>query len=104
MIHDAGAVLAAGTDSFGDPLMGALEMELLVNNCNFTPMQAVVAATRNGAEACFIGGKTGTVEAGKYADIIVIDGDPLADIKILQDVAKIKMVMLEGTVSINRGL
>lgn len=103
-IHDAGAVLAVGTDSFGDPQMCALEMELLIDNCNFTPMQAIVAATKNGAQACFIGDQTGTIETGKSADIIIVDGDPLADIKILQDVHKIKLVMLDGAICINRGL
>ena len=104
MIHDAGAVLALGTDSFGDSQMGALEMELLVKNCGFTPMQIITATTKNGAEACFIDDQTGTLEQGKFADIIVVDGDPLADIKIFQDVDKIKMVILEGTICVNRGL
>ena len=72
--------------------------------CGFTPMEAIVAATKHGAEACFMGDKTGTIETGKYADIIVVDGNPLTDIKILQDVDKIKIVMLEGTVCVNRGL
>jgi imidazolonepropionase-like amidohydrolase len=104
MVHDAGAILAVGTDSFGDSQMGALEMELLVKHCGFTPMQVIRAATKNGAEACFVGDKTGTIQKGKFADIIVIDGDPLADIKIFQDIDKVKMVMLEGTICINRGL
>jgi imidazolonepropionase-like amidohydrolase len=104
MVHDTGAVLALGTDSFGDSQMGALEMELLVKNCGFTLMQVITAITKNGADACFIGDKTGTIENGKFADIIVVDGDPLADIKIFQQVEKIKMVMLEGTICVNRGL
>jgi imidazolonepropionase-like amidohydrolase len=104
MMHDMGAVVAAGTDSFGDAGECALEIELLNKYCNFTPMEAIVASTKRGAEACFIGDNTGTVEAGKLADIIVVDGDPLADVKILQDVDKIKIVMLEGNVCIDRGL
>ena len=104
MVHDAGAVLALGTDSFGDCQMGALEMELLVKNCGFTPMQVITAITKNGAEACYMGDKTGTIENGKFADIIVVDGDPLADIKIFQEIDKIKMVMLEGIICVDRGL
>jgi imidazolonepropionase-like amidohydrolase len=103
-MHDAGVVLAAGTDSFGDTREGAMEIELLTKYCGFTPMEAIVAATKRGAEACFMGDKTGTIETGKYADIIVVDGDPLSNIKILQDVNKIKIVMLEGDICIDRGL
>ena len=104
MMHDAGAIVAAGTDSFGDARECALEIELLNKHCNFTPMEAIVAATKRGAEACFIGDKTGTIETGKAADIIVVDGDPLAEVKILQDMEKIKIVMLEGNICIDRGL
>jgi imidazolonepropionase-like amidohydrolase len=103
-IRDAGAVLAAGTDSFGDAREGAMEIELLNKYCGFTPMEAIVATTKHGAEACFMGDKTGTIETGKYADIIVVDGNPLTDIKVLQDVDKIKIVMLEGNVYVDRGL
>jgi len=107
-IHKVGAILAVGTDYNGSPLLpfgkNAIELELLVKHCDFTPMDAIVAATRNGARACFMGDKTGTIEAGKLADIIVVDGNPLADIKLLQDVEKIKIVMLEGKVEVDRGL
>jgi len=107
-IHKSGATLASATDYSGTPLMplgkNAIELELLVKYCDFTPMGAIVAATKNGAMACFMGDKTGTIESGKFADIIIVDGNPLADIKLLQDVKKIKMVMLEGKVEVNRGL
>jgi len=107
-IRKAGATLASGTDYGGSPLMpfgkNAIELELLVKYADFTPMETIVAATKNGAMACFIGDKTGTIESGKLADIIVVDGNPLADITLLQDVDKIKIVMLEGKVEINRGL
>jgi imidazolonepropionase-like amidohydrolase len=105
-IREHGAILAAGTDSLSSPMMplgkNALELELLVKYCGFTPMEAIVAATRNGAMACFMGDRTGTIEPGKFADIVIVDGNPLADIKILQDIEKIKMVMLEGKVEITR--
>jgi imidazolonepropionase-like amidohydrolase len=67
-------------------------------------MEVIVAATRHGAEACFRGDKIGTIEAGKSADILVIDGDLLTDIRVMQKADKIKMVMLEGSIYINRGL
>jgi len=106
-IHQAGGILAIGTDAGGEKLIeklgsSALEIELLVKLCDFSPMEAILAATKNAAMACFIGDKTGTIEPGKLADIIIVDGDPLADIKILQDAEKIKMVMLEGKVESDR--
>jgi imidazolonepropionase-like amidohydrolase len=44
----------------------------------------------------------GTVETGKFADLVVIDGDPLADIAILQDKDRIRLVMKEGQVHLDR--
>lgn len=58
-MHNAGAVLAVGTI-----LCGAQELELLVRYCGFSPVDAIVAATRYGAMACFIGEDTGTLEVG----------------------------------------
>lgn len=106
-IRKLGGTLAIGTDIGGECLLenfstSAKEMELLIRYCDFTPMETILAATKNGASACFMGDKTGTIEPGKLADIIIIDGDPLTDIKILQDVNKIKMVMLEGKIEIDR--
>jgi imidazolonepropionase-like amidohydrolase len=106
-VRKLGGTMAIGTDIGSESLMenvstSAIEMELLVKYCDFTPMEAVVAATKNGAMACFMGDKTGTIEPGKLADIIVVDGNPLADIKVLQELDKIKMVMLEGKVEIEK--
>jgi len=108
-IKNAGVILATGTDVNAFPEgrklgVSAKELELMVERCDFTPMEAVVAATKNGSKACFMEDQIGTVESGKFADIIVVDGDPLADIKILQDVEKIKIVMLGGKVEVDRGL
>ncbi len=106
-IRKLGGKLAIGTDSGGESLVqklgsSAFEIEFLVKYCEFTAMEALVIATKNGALACSIGDKTGTIEPGKLADIIVVDGDPLADIKILQDKEKIRLVMLEGKIEIDR--
>ncbi len=106
-IRNSGGIMAIGTDSGTESLVrrlgsSAVELELLVKQCDFTPMEAIVAATKNGAMASFIGDKTGTIELGKFADIIIVDGDPLKDIKILQDRQKIKMVMLEGKIEVNQ--
>ena len=67
-------------------------------------MDAIISATRNGAKACGLENEIGTIEKGKLADILTVDGDPLKDIKVLQDKHKIKMVMKEGKIEVNRGL
>ena len=92
----AGVKVVAGTDA-GGWVHGnnAKELECLVE-AGMTPMQALLAATGWAAEACDIEKETGTLEVGKGADMVVVDGDPLQDITILQDNDRIKMVMKEG--------
>jgi imidazolonepropionase-like amidohydrolase len=106
--HKAGVKMAAATDFAGSPLLklgtNAMELQLLVEHCGFTPMDAIVAATKMGSEACFMGDKIGTIERGKFSDIIIVDGDPLKDIKILQDKEKIRMVIKNGVIEVDRGL
>ena len=106
-IHRLGGTMAIGTDYGAESLVrefggSAVELELLVKYCEFTAMEAITAATKNAAMACYMEDKTGTIKPGKFADIIIVDGDPLADIRILQDREKIKMVMLGGKVEIKR--
>jgi imidazolonepropionase-like amidohydrolase len=106
-LYKAGLTIASATDFVGSPLLkmgtNAMELELLVKHCGFKPMDAIVAATKNGAKACGLENVTGTIEDGKFADLIVVDGDPLKDVKILQDKNKIKMVMKEGKIEAKRG-
>ena len=54
-----------------------------MQEAGMTPMQIIVAATRNGARSCNIESELGTLEAGKLADVLVVDGDPLSDIHAL---------------------
>jgi imidazolonepropionase-like amidohydrolase len=106
-LYKAGLTIASATDFVGSPLLkmgtNAMELELLVKHCGFKPMDAIVAATRNGAKACGLENMTGAVEKGKLADIIVVDGDPIKDVKVLQDKSRIKMVMKEGKIEVRRG-
>jgi imidazolonepropionase-like amidohydrolase len=54
-----------------------------------TPLQAIRAATVSGAEALDMTGDIGAIAVGRYADIIAVDGDPLADVTRLQHVAAV---------------
>jgi len=100
-IHASGATFAAGSDTLGGRAQfgdNAFELELLTTYCDIPTMDAIVMATKNAAIACFMGDQTGTIEEGKLADVIIVNGDPLADIKLLQNSDNIEMVMLEGNV------
>lgn len=74
----------------------ARDLENFVELFGFTPLDVLVAATRVAGEMVGFGGRVGTLEAGKLADLIVIDGDPLADITVLQDHDRIVGVMKGG--------
>ncbi len=85
----AGIRIAMGSDAGNAGMLhGATVLrELqLMNEAGMTPMQVLVAATRNGAEVIGRGEELGTLEAGKLADIIVVNGDPLQDLSALGNV------------------
>ena len=67
-----------------------------------SPMEAIVAATKTSAEAVGFEQMIGTVEEGKYADLLIIDADPLADISVLCDKSNIKLIMKNGDIVSNR--
>jgi imidazolonepropionase-like amidohydrolase len=79
----------------------AKELELYVMH-GMTPREAIETATRNAAQALGLGRDLGTLEAGKIADLIAVRGDPLSDIRILQDPANMALVMKEGGVYVDR--
>ena len=97
VMHQAGIRIAMGTDLGPEPEIGtnAKELELYVN-LGMTPMEALQTATRNAAEAMWLGKDVGTIEAGKFADILALDGDPSRDITVLNTKDNIRMVMKEG--------
>jgi imidazolonepropionase-like amidohydrolase len=99
----AGVKIGAGTDIIDEGSHGknARELEYMVRY-GYTPMQAIMAATRVSADICRIGDKVGTLEPGKLADLLVVDGDPLVDIKVLQDPNRLLMVMKEGRAYVDR--
>lgn len=74
----------------------ARELEMMVDYVGLSPLEAITTATKNGAFALKMEGQIGTVEVGMAADVLVIDGDPLLDIRILQDKARISEVVAKG--------
>ncbi len=91
--HEMGIPMAVGTDGQAGSAMHEM-MELV--DCGLSPMEAIVAGTRNSADVLGILETTGTLEPGKSADVIVVDGDPLTDIAVLFDADKIAVAMCEG--------
>jgi imidazolonepropionase-like amidohydrolase len=98
----AGVRIAAGTDAggHGHP-PNALEIACLVK-AGMTPLQAVRAATGWAAECLGREREIGTIEKGKLADLVAVAGDPLADVGLLQDSARIALVLKGGVVAANR--
>jgi imidazolonepropionase-like amidohydrolase len=74
----------------------AKDLEHFVTLFGFTPMEAIVAATRQGAELMRMEQDTGQIRPGFHADMLVLDGDPLADIRLLQDQSRILAVTKGG--------
>jgi imidazolonepropionase-like amidohydrolase len=102
-MHKAGVKIFMGTDMGQEPDMGsnAIELEVYVQ-LGMTPMEAILTATRNAAEALHMEKDIGTLEPGKYADVLLVDGNPAEDITVLQPRENIKMVMKEGKVFVDR--
>jgi imidazolonepropionase-like amidohydrolase len=94
-----GVPIALGTDA--GPGKNATEFALLVE-CGLSPMEAILAGTRNAAINIGLGDDLGTIKPGQTADLVAVDLDPLTDIRGLQDQKAIAWVMKEGRVIINR--
>ena len=73
----------------------ARDLQLFVDHLGYSPVEALVAATRTGGE--MVEFDVGTVEAGRLADLLLVDGDPTADVSILQDRDRIVAVVQDGS-------
>jgi len=101
-LHSAGVKIAAGTDS-GTPgvVIGKglhKELELMVE-AGISPMEAIMAGTKNAANNLGKASELGIIESGKLADIIAVSGDPLKDIR---DTREIKLVIKDGKTLVNK--
>ena len=72
------------------------ELSYYVHDVGIPALDVLTWATRNGAEVLGRGDELGTVSAGKLADLLVIDGDPVADIDVLRDRANLLAVLKDG--------
>lgn len=92
----SGVKIALGTDAAVYPHgLNAHELDVYVNQLGMTPLAALQTTTINAADLLGLTAKTGTLEPGKWADIIAVDKNPLDDVRTLQDV---KFVMKSGVV------
>jgi len=97
--NKAGVRLVIG-DNFGTSWMPhgtyAVELEFYVKYVGISPLDVIRWATRNGAGLLGMGDEIGTIEAGKIADRLVVNGDPIRDICVLSDRTRLDSVMKGG--------
>lgn len=98
--YRAGVRIISGSDSSNTMRFGnhARELVLLHEQIGMTPAEVLVAATSAAAEALGLGTRTGTVAPGRWADLLLVDGDPLADLGVLTDRRRLRAVFREGRV------
>ncbi|MEC8974234.1 MAG: amidohydrolase family protein [Actinomycetota bacterium] len=99
--YDADVRLLAGSESgFALTPYGhwhARELEVFVEVLGLSELEAITTATKNGAWAMRMEDELGTLEVGKLADVIIVDGDPTSDIKVLNDKSRLSEVISRGT-------
>lgn len=76
----------------------ARDLEHFVKLLDFSPHESIIAATAGVAALMMRGHELGKIEAGYYADCILVDGDPLEDISILQDHDRLNIIVMNGRV------
>jgi imidazolonepropionase-like amidohydrolase len=93
--HRAGVKIASGSDLLG-PMQCYKGMELELKSQVLGPMGAIVASTKTNAELLRKEKDLGTLEAGKIADLILVNGDPLKDMKLFQQYQDKITVIVQG--------
>jgi imidazolonepropionase-like amidohydrolase len=74
----------------------ARDLEYFVDMVGMTPMEAIIAATRYGGEIMEMGDELGMIREGYLADLLLVDGDPARDVRVLQDPKRIVAIMKDG--------
>ena len=97
LLMSRGIRIAAGTDNvIADEAFAMIHKEMeYMTRMGMSNMQAIVAATKHGAEVIGQADQFGTIEGGKFADLIMVDANPLDDIQVFENVS---WVMKEGRV------
>ena len=98
LAREKGVRIAFGSDSGFDAQKHGMNGREFIQyvKVGFSPMEAIVCATKRNSELLGLADRIGTVEPGKQADLILVGGDPLSDISILKDSEHISMVMHDG--------
>jgi imidazolonepropionase-like amidohydrolase len=99
VLHRRGIRLLPGGD-YGFPTnpigRNAHDIELFATLFGLTPAEALTAATKLGGEIMGMADELGLVKPGYLADLLLVDGDPLRDLKLLQDADRLLMIMKDG--------
>jgi imidazolonepropionase-like amidohydrolase len=74
----------------------AKDLEYFVDLLGFSPMEAIQAGTKYGGQIMGMGKELGMIKEGFLADLLLVDGDPLSDVKILQDRKRLVAIMKDG--------
>ncbi|HEX7852406.1 MAG TPA: amidohydrolase family protein [Sphingobium sp.] len=95
--------LIGGDYGFGWSKQGeqARDLQFFVQYYGYAPEDALLCATRNGGLAMMSGGDLGTLTEGSLADLLLVDGDPIKDIAVLTDHARLSLIMKDGQVHKN---
>ena len=96
-----GITILCGTDTGNNAFMPfgelhAKELEIFVTYCGFTPMDAIVAATKDNAFAVGLPDDLGVLQPGRLADVLILTRDPLADVRVLQGGKHLAAVIKDG--------
>ncbi|MFX1286457.1 MAG: amidohydrolase family protein [Promethearchaeota archaeon] len=105
LAYKNGVKIALGTDApvASDHGNSAQELVLMVDNMEMTTVEALQAATINAARAIRMDELIGSIEVGKFADLVLVNGNPLEDIKLLENNENIDYVIKDGKILVQQG-